>query len=88
MIATTATLIEKPIKVPACSVLWPRATSMQSRWRLRHCQVDRLLRGAKVNELPAQFPTKFRLVVNLRAAQTIGLTIPEAFLLRADEVIQ
>jgi putative ABC transport system substrate-binding protein len=48
--------------------------------------VDRLLRGAKVSELPVQFPTKFKLSVNLKTAKAIGLTIPEAFLLRADEV--
>jgi putative tryptophan/tyrosine transport system substrate-binding protein len=50
--------------------------------------VDRLLRGAKVSELPVQFPTKYNLVVNLKAAMAIGLTIPEAFLLRADELIE
>ena len=50
--------------------------------------VDRILRGAKIADLPVQLPTKYHLVVNLRVAKAIGLTIPEAFLLKADELVE
>ena len=49
--------------------------------------VDKILRGANAGEIPVERPTKFGLVINLKTAKTLGLTIPQSLLIRADEII-
>jgi putative ABC transport system substrate-binding protein len=59
-----------------------------SRHRGGASYIDRVLRWANPGELPVQLPTRYQLAIKLKTAKTLGLKIPESFLLRADEVIE
>jgi putative ABC transport system substrate-binding protein len=84
-------------RLPSAAVLrsYPRAGGLMSYgadvphlFRRSAALVHKILQGTKSADLPVEQPTKFELVVNLKTAKAIGLTIPESFLLLADEVIE
>ena len=65
-----------------------RGTDIAESFSQAALYVDRILKSEKPADLPLQLPARYDLVINLRAARTIGLTVPETLLARADEVLQ
>jgi putative ABC transport system substrate-binding protein len=72
----------------AAGGLFSYSVNVDEVFRMAAVYVDRILRGAKPAEMPIEQPSRYELVINLKTARAIGLTIPQSVLLRADEVIQ
>jgi putative ABC transport system substrate-binding protein len=81
-----ATAAPNSVFAPACLVTY--SADIPDMYRLAADYVDRILKGAKAAELPVRQPSKFELIVNVKAAQRLGITVPQSVLLRATRVIE
>jgi putative ABC transport system substrate-binding protein len=82
------TTLAAPLQSAVATNLLDYGPSLLHNWRLAGIYIDRILRGAKLADLPIENPKALKLVVNMRVARMLGIAVPRLLLLQADEMIE